>query len=125
MTFRDPATMLFAAFRIRSFRFQWPADLFSSWASEMEVLILGWFVLVTTNSPILLAALGALHFGGTLLSPYIGVIADRVDRRMMLVVLRGTYAGLAAVIMLLGLLDRVELWQLFGIAARLGSHPSV
>ena len=112
--------MVFAAFRIRSFRFQWTADLLTSWASEMELLILGWFVLVTTDSPFLLAALGALHYGGTLVSPYIGVIADRVDRRTMLIVLRSTYGGLAAVIMTLGLLGRVEPWQLFLIAATSG-----
>jgi hypothetical protein len=33
---------------VRSFRFQWPADLLTSWAFEMEALILGWYVLVTT-----------------------------------------------------------------------------
>ena len=27
-----------APFRIRSFRFQWPADLLTSWAFEMETL---------------------------------------------------------------------------------------
>ena len=36
------------AFRFRSFRFQWPGDLLTSWAMEMEVLILGWFVLSST-----------------------------------------------------------------------------
>ena len=112
--------MVFAAFRIRSYRFQWGADLFTSWASEMEVLILGWVVLVTTDSAFMLAALGALHFGGTLVSPYIGVIADRVDRRTMLIVLRCTYGALAAVIMVLGLVGRVEPWQLLVIAGTSG-----
>ena len=113
-------SMIFSAFRIRSYRFQWTADLLTSWASEMEVLILGWFVLVSTDSPFLLSVLGALHFGGTLVSPYIGVIADRVDRRTMLIILRSTYGGLAAVVMLLGLLGRVEPWQLFIIAGTSG-----
>ena len=39
-----------APFRIRSYRFQWPADLLVSWAFEMETLILGWYVLVETGS---------------------------------------------------------------------------
>ena len=30
-----------APFRIRNYRFQWPADLLTSWAFEMETLILG------------------------------------------------------------------------------------
>ena len=32
----------FAPFRVSSFRYQWPADLATSWASQMELLILGW-----------------------------------------------------------------------------------
>lgn len=36
-----------APFRTRkSFRYQWPADLGTAWALEMETLILGWYVLV-------------------------------------------------------------------------------
>ena len=31
-----------APFTVRSFRFQWPADLATSWAFDMEFLILGW-----------------------------------------------------------------------------------
>ena len=37
-------------FSVRSFRFQWPADLATSWAFEMEALILGWYILETTGS---------------------------------------------------------------------------
>ena len=48
-----------APFRVRSFQFQWPADLLTSWAFEMEMLVLGWYVLVTTDSVILLTAFGA------------------------------------------------------------------
>ncbi|MGX7835875.1 hypothetical protein ACWKSR_12055, partial [Campylobacter fetus subsp. venerealis] len=43
-----------APFRIRNYRFQWPADLLTSWAFEMEQLILGWYVLVETGSVLLL-----------------------------------------------------------------------
>ena len=38
-----------APFQVRSFRYQWLADLLTSWAIEMEVLILGWFILVETG----------------------------------------------------------------------------
>ena len=58
-----------APFHIRSFRFQWPADLLASWAFEMEGVILGWFVLVSTGSVLALAIFGSLQFLGTLISP--------------------------------------------------------
>jgi len=35
-------TSALAAIRIRNYRFQWPGDLLTSWAFEMETLILGW-----------------------------------------------------------------------------------
>ena len=41
---------MLAAFRVKSFRFQWPADLLTSCAFEMETLILGWYVMVDTGS---------------------------------------------------------------------------
>ncbi len=111
------STGMFAAFRIRSFRFQWPADLLTSWAFEMEMLIVGWYVLVITDSAFMLAAIGALQFGGTLLAPMFGVIADRMNRRTMLIALRASYAVLAGLIMALGLIGDIAPWQLFTIAA--------
>ena len=114
---RDRAQGFFAAFGSRSYRFQWPADLLSSWAFEMETLILSWFVLVETDSVLLTAAFSALAFGGTLLSPFFGVLADRIDRKAMLIAMRTTYLALAATVMTLGLAGRVEPWQLFAIAA--------
>ena len=107
---------LFSAFRNRSYRFQFGSDLLNSWAFEMETLILGWFVLVTTDSPLLLAAFAALNFSGTLLSPFFGVLADRIDRRTLLIILRGIYATLAGMILLLALLGSVEPWQIFVIS---------
>ena len=100
-----------SSFRIQSYRFQWGSDLLNSWAFEMETLILGWFVLVTTDSPFLLAAFAALTFSGTLLSPFFGVLADRVDRRTILIILRVIYGCLASVILLLALVGTVQPWH--------------
>mgnify|MGYP000607349987 FL=1 len=109
-----------SAFRIQSYRFQWGSDLLNSWAFEMETLILGWFVLVTTDSPFLLAAFAALTFSGTLLSPFFGVLADRVDRRAILIILRLIYGALASAILLLALVGTVQPWQVFVISGIAG-----
>ena len=61
-------------FRVRSFRFQWPADLATSWAFEMETLILGWYVLSTTGSVQQLVIVGALAWLGSLFSPFFGLL---------------------------------------------------
>jgi MFS family permease len=90
-----------APFRIRSYRFQWPADLLTSWAFEMETLILGWYVLVETNSVVMLTAFGALLYGGTLIAPIVGVWSDRVGHRAMLTAMRAGYAMVAGLLMTL------------------------
>ena len=87
-----------ASFSIRSFRYQWSADVLSTWGFEMETLILGWYILVETDSAILLASVGALRFGGTLLSPMVGVMADRIARRKLMVWMRCVLSLLAVVI---------------------------
>jgi predicted MFS family arabinose efflux permease len=105
-----------AAFRIRSFRFQWSADLLTSWAFEMETLILGWYVLVATDSVFLLTAFGALQFGGTLLSPYVGMLADRLSRRRLLIGLRLAYASCAWILTALDVSGLLATWHVFTIA---------
>jgi predicted MFS family arabinose efflux permease len=112
---RRPAGRL-APLRIRSFRFQWPADLFASCAFEMETLILGWFVLTETGSVIWLTAFGALQFLGTLMAPVIGVMADRIGHRPVLVVMRASYAALAALIAALALADALGATEVLVLA---------
>src|SRR6478609_4767983 len=90
-----------APFRIRSYRFQWPADLLTSCAFEMEVLILGWYVLVETGSVLLLTLFASLGYVGTLIAPMFGVVGDRIGHRDLLAMMRATYAVLAATLMTL------------------------
>src|ERR1043165_3512687 len=65
-------------FATRSFRFQWPADLLTSWAFEMETIILGWYVLVETGSVLWLTLFGAAQYLVTLIAPIYGVAGDRL-----------------------------------------------
>jgi predicted MFS family arabinose efflux permease len=95
--------LILTAVRIRSFRFQWPADLLVSWAFEMETLILGWYVMVHTGSVLLLSAFASLQFLGTLGAPMFGVLGDRLGVRAVLCAMRATYAMLAALLMVLAL----------------------
>src|SRR5262245_46884724 len=86
-------------FRSRSYRFQWPADLLTSWALEMEFLILGWYVLVESGSVVLLTLFGALQHGGTLIAPFLGVVSDRIGPRNLLTCMRLCYATIATTLM--------------------------
>src|SRR4051812_10489457 len=96
-------TSALALFRIWNYRFQWPSDLLTSWAFEIETLVLGWYILVETGSVLLLTVLASLQFVGTLIAPVLGMIGDRIGHRDLLVVLRLTYTVLASTIMVLAL----------------------
>ena len=107
-------------FAVRSFRFQWPADLATSWAFEMEALILGWYILATTGSVQQLVIVAALVWLGSLFSPFFGVAGDRIGHRALLCITRGIYALLAAVLTALTLSDALRPWHVFVIAALAG-----
>lgn len=112
----DAPSGAFAAFRVKSFRNQWVADLLTSWAMEMETLILAWYVLIVTDSVVLLAVFGSLQFGGTLLSPFFGALADRSGRRRLLITLRLGYTGCAVALTVLALTDTLATWHVFALA---------
>ena len=112
--------MLLAAFRVRSFRFQWPADLLTQYAFEMETLILGWYVMVNTGSVLLLTAFGSLQFLGTLAAPMFGVLCDALGGRVMLCAMRSVYAVLAALLMVLALAGVLTPMWVFVIAGLVG-----
>jgi hypothetical protein len=52
---RNSRLALLAPFQLRDFRCQFRADMLTSWGIEMEVLILGWYILTETGSVLLLA----------------------------------------------------------------------
>jgi predicted MFS family arabinose efflux permease len=108
------------AFKIRSFRFQWPADLLTSWAFEMETLILGWYVLSETGSVQQLALIGSLQFLGTLLSPLVGVAGDRLGQRAVLCSMRLIYALLAIAMMAFALSGELTPGHVFAIVFLMG-----
>jgi predicted MFS family arabinose efflux permease len=101
---KEPApTGMLAPFRTRSFRFLWPADLATAWAMEMETLVLGWYVLVETGSVLMLTVFGSLMYFGTLVSPVLGMMGDRLGLGRVLTLLRLSYALFASLILVLTL----------------------
>lgn len=96
------------------------ADGLATWASEIDLLVLSWYILVETDSPFLVGLLGALRFTGTLLGPIYGIVVDRVDRTRLFVGIRVFMALVAAVMMALVLTGSLEIWHAFLIATAVG-----
>src|SRR3954468_13493668 len=95
------SSAMLAPFRVRSFRFQWPADLLTSWGIEMENLVLGWYILVETGSVVLLTLFWSLQYLGTLLAPVVGMAGDRLGHRTVLCAMRAGYAILALAVLVI------------------------
>ncbi len=114
------AIPMFAPFRVRSFRFQFPADLLTSWGVEMENLVLGWYILVETGSVLLLSLFWALQYLGTLLAPLIGMAGDRIGHRAILCAMRIVYAVLALVMTALAFSGTLRPLHVFLIATASG-----
>jgi MFS family permease len=109
-----------APFRTPSFRYQWPADLLTAWAFEMETLILGWYVLVQTGSVLLLTMFASLQYVGTLISPVLGMLGDRWGLRNVLAVMRFWYSLCASALLALAITGHLEPKFVFVVAALSG-----
>ena len=119
-TLTDLQNSFRAPFKVRSFRFQWPADLSASLAFEMEILVLGWYVLVESGSVMMLVLYGALQFFGSVLSPMFGVAGDRFGYRRLFLITRGIYTALAIVVMTFAFLGLLTPLFVIGVAALVG-----
>ncbi|MBR1205767.1 MULTISPECIES: MFS transporter [unclassified Bradyrhizobium] len=113
-------TSALAPFRIRSYRFQWPSDLLTSWAFEVETLVLGWYIMVETGSVLLLTVMASLQYVGTLVAPVVGMIGDRMGHRDLLAVMRFAYTALAGTIMILALTGHLAPLNVMIIVALMG-----
>lgn len=119
-TLTDLQNSFRAPFKVRSFRFQWPADLAASLAFEMEILVLGWYVLVESGSVMMLVLYGALQFFGSVLSPMFGVAGDRLGYRYLFLITRGVYLALAILVMVLAFLGLLTPLLVIVVAALIG-----
>ncbi len=111
---------MLAPFHIRNYRFQWPSDLLTSWAFEVETLVLGWYIMVETGSVLLLTVLASLQYVGTLVAPIFGMIGDRIGHRDLLVAMRLAYTALAAITMTLALTGHLSPLAIMIIVAIMG-----
>lgn len=111
---------MLAPFQVRSFRFQFPADLATSWAIEMENLVLGWYILVETGSVLALTLFWALLYLGTLLAPIFGMLGDRIGHRAVLGGMRAAYAILGSIVAVLAMTGTLRPAYVMVVAALSG-----
>jgi MFS family permease len=111
----------FRALYIRNYRLYAIAQLVSLTGTWMQRVAQDWLVLELTNSGTMLGLLTTLQFGPSILiSPLGGVLADRVDKRRLLILTQTLVSACAFVLGLLVLTDQVALWHVIVLAGALG-----
>ena len=119
---RDPDSGMFAALRNRNYRLWASGQIVSLVGTWMQRIAQDWLVLTLSDGNALAVGIVmALQFGPTLfLSVWGGVLADRYDKRRILIFTQWASAVCALVLGLLDVGGLVALWHVFLIAFALG-----
>ena len=109
-----------SVFRYRDFSFLWASTTLVTAGTQMEAVVLGWFILTLTDSPFLVGAISAARMSLNIMALFAGAIADRVPRHKILAAVEFLMAGFAGVMLALILSGRLETWHIFAIAVVAG-----
>lgn len=103
----------FSSLKDHNYRWYWTGALGSFNAMQMQTVAQGWLVYQITDSPVALGLVTAAFGLPTLvLSLFGGVIADRVEKRKLLIVTQGSVAAIGTIIALLIATDTIAFWHL-------------
>jgi MFS family permease len=106
-----------SALRHRNYRLYWLGQLSSVLAQNMEGVAQGWLVLELTNSPLLLGLTGLTFAAPTIALTLLGgVIADRADRRRIMILSQGVSALTFLLLATLVVIEWIALWHVMALA---------
>lgn len=115
----------FSALRYRDFRLLWFGAFASTTGTFMQTLAQGWLVYTMTGSALLLGIDGFLSTGPMLLfSLFGGVIADRIERRKIMLLSQVMQMTFAFVLTGLIYFHAVKVWHIFILSFLTGSAQS-
>ena len=119
--FRSGLGRTFRSLRVRNYRLFVAGQLVSVTGTWMQTVAQNWLVLTLTGSGVALGVTVALQFLPTLLfGMWGGLVADRFDKRRVLIVTQVVPAVLAVAMWVLIATGTVELWMVYGLAFLLG-----
>ncbi|HWM57729.1 MAG TPA: MFS transporter [Pseudonocardia sp.] len=111
----------FAALAGPNYRLWFAGQSVSLAGTWMQMIAQSWLVLELTSSGTAIGLLVALQTLPTLLlGPYAGVVADRLDKRRLMIGLQSTMGVLALALGLLTITGVVALWHVYLLALLLG-----
>ncbi len=111
----------FSSLRVANYRLYFTGQSISLAGTWMQTTAQSWLVLTLTHSSTDLGLVVAIQtLPVLLLAPYGGVVADRVDKRRLMVVLQSLMGVQALALGLLTVLGVVQFWEVCALAAVLG-----
>ena len=108
--------------RVVGFRWYWMTSATQSVAQGMQFFALVWLVLDLTGSSLQLTGLVVFLYGipNTVLLPLGGVIADRLNRKYLLMATQAGVGVVMGLVAALTLTDAIVLWHIYVAVAMLG-----
>ncbi len=117
----EAVTRIFSSLRIPNYRLYFIGQVISLSGTWMQRVAQSWLVLELTGSGTALGVVSALQFLPLLLlGPWGGVLADRYDKRRVLIATQAIPAVLAGILGLLVATDVVTVWMVYLLAVALG-----
>ncbi len=111
----------FSALAIPNYRRYYGGQAVSLVGTWMQTIAQGWLLLTLTDSGTALGLLVAVQMTPILLlGPYGGVIADRVDKRRLMILVQAVMGALALALGILSVTGQVQVWHVFVLAGLLG-----
>ena len=108
------------------FRLLWISVAFNDMGIFLYFMVQGWLVLTVTGSPFWVGAtMGMAGLGTMAFSPLGGVLADRLDRRSLIIGGQLVQAAYASVMAALVLSDQIQLWHILLVAFVDGGVASI
>ena len=96
----------------RNFRFLLTSNFIYQVNWWMQLLTMGWLAYELTDSALLVAVFAAARLTPMLLGPFVGAIADRVNRRNLLITVRSLTIILASTLAILVITNHLTFWLL-------------
>ena len=111
----------FRSLQHRNFQLYFIGQIISVAGTWMQVVAQAWLVYELTHSELMLGIVGfAAAIPSLLVSPWGGVVVDRVNKRNLLVVTQASAMVLAFILAVLTFTGLVQVWEIIVLAALLG-----
>ena len=120
-TAREAVRRTFGSLDTHNYRLYFAGDLVSHIGAWMQIMAEVWLVLTLTNNGVAVGATLAFRFLPVLLfGLWGGTVADRFDRRRVLLITQSLSALLAVALWLIVATGVVQVWMVFALAIALG-----